>query len=283
MNIQLLNVDINGLRTLLGRSLSVSNSLDFSISSEYIKSSVSNDDQNFWKEWAMPTKGIFDAAQPFKDIKILFSNGVYFTNKFLGLFGNQKCTINIQCNEKNEAESFEIIGQTAFGTPLKANMRTTRYEMARDPMESELHEILFGDKHVITKFMVQPQVISEINKLRGLNAMADKPQSFVTFKGGDGVIKAFDSSFEFDIAEYDGAPFEAKFPKKSLSLIDREPQEISYAKSDEQGFDWFILRGQNAIVKSESIAMLMSSLATSDSAINDDIFDDDGGWGMGED
>lgn len=282
MNIKLLNVDINALRTLLGRSLSVSNSLDFSISSDYIKSSVSNDDQNFWKEWAMPTKGIFEAEQPFKDIKILFSNGVYFANKFLGLFGNQKCTIVITCNEKREAESFEISGQTSFGTSLKANMKTTRYEMARDPMEAELHDLLFGDTKVITKFVVQPNVIAEINKLRGLNAMADKPTSYVTFKGADGVIKAFDSSFEFNVCDYDGVPFEAKFPKKSLSLIDREPQEISFAKSDEQGFDWFILRGQNAVVKSESIAMLMSSLATADSTINDDIFADDGGWGMGE-
>lgn len=281
MNVKLSNVDVNALRTLIGRSLAVSNSLDFAISSEYITSSMANDDQNFWKEWAVPTKGIFDTADTFKPIKILFSNGVYFANKFLGIFAGQKCDINIVCNEKNEAESFEVIGKTTFGTPLKVNMRTTRYEMAKDPMEASLHDMLFGDTNVITKFTVTPSIISEINKLRGLNAMADKPTSYVTFKGGDGVIKAFDSSFEFNVGEYDGVPFEAKFPKKSLSLIDREPQEISYAKSTDDGYDWFILRGQNAVVKSESVAMLMTSLASEDSNINDDIFgDDDAGWGM---
>lgn len=282
MVINLKNVDVNAVRTLLERSLVVTNALDFSISSKFIKSSVANEDSNFWKEWVMPTKGLFESDE-FDDIKVLFSNGAYFKNKFLGLFGNQKCDINITYNQKREAESFEVIGKTSFNAPLKVNMRTTRYEMAKDPMEKELHDQLFDQKNAITTFDIDPSIISEINKLRGLNAMADQPVSFVTFKGADGLLKAFDSSFEFEIGEYNGAPFEAKFPKKSLALIDHEPHTIAYCNAEEFEFGWFIMTGKNAVVQSQSIAMLMTTLAGADGGIDDSIFgDDSSSWGMEE-
>ena len=249
MIISLKNVDVNALRTLFDRTLVVSNSLDFSISSSAIKSSVSNDDQNFWKEWAVPTKGLFE-SEAFEPIKVLFSNGAYFKNKFLGLFNSQKCEMNITCNEKREAESIEVIGQTSFGATLKVNMRTTRYDLAKDPLEDELKNELFDVKNAITTF--------------------------------DGVLKAFDSSFEFTVSEYKGEPFEAKFPKKSLSLIDSEAINIAYCHSDEIDFDWFIIKGKNPVVECQCIAMLMTSMADADGSINDDIFGEDNSWGMGE-
>lgn len=281
MVISLKNVDVNALRTLFDRTLVVSNSLDFEISSSSIKSSVANDDQNFWKEWAVSTKGLFESEE-FEPIKVLFSNGMYFKNKFLGLFSSQKCEINIICNDKREAESFEVTGKTSFGAMLKVNMRTTRYDLAKDPMEEELHNSLFDVKNAITTFDIDTNVIQEINRLRGLNAMADNPVSYVTFKGEDGVLKAFDSSFEFVIADYNGTPFEAKFPKKSLSLIDHEPVNIAFCKSSEFEFDWFIIKGKNVMVESKSIAMLMTTMAGADSAIDDNIFGEDNAWGMGE-
>lgn len=281
MIISLKNVDVNALRTLFDRTLVVSNSLDFSISSSAIKSSVSNDDQNFWKEWAVPTKGLFE-SEAFESVKVLFSNGAYFKNKFLGLFNSQKCEMNITCNEKREAESIEVIGQTSFGASLKVNMRTTRYDLAKDPLEDELKNELFDVKNAITTFDIEPNIIKEINRLRGLNAMADNPVSYVTFKGEDGVLKAFDSSFEFTVSEYSGEPFEAKFPKKSLSLIDSEAINIAYCHSDEIDFDWFIIKGKNPVVECQCIAMLMTSMADADGSISDDIFGEDNSWGMGE-
>lgn len=281
MIISLKNVDVNALRTLFDRTLVVSNSLDFCISSSTIKSSVSNDDQNFWKNWAVSTKGLFESAE-FDEVKVLFSNGAYFKNKFLGLFSSQKCEMNITCNDKREAESIEVIGQTSFGAPLKVNMRTTRYDLAKDPIEDDLKNELFDVKNAITSFDVEPNIIKEINRLRGLNAMADNPVSYVTFKGEKGELKAFDSSFEFKVSDYDGVDFEAKFPKKSLSLIDSEAINIAFCHSDEIEFDWFIIKGKNPLVESQCIAMLMTSLAEGDGSINDDIFGDDNSWGMQE-
>ena len=95
-------------------------------------------------------------------------------------------------------------------------------------------------------------------------------------------MKAFDSSFEFTVSEYSGEPFEAKFPKKSLSLIDSEAINIAYCHSDEIDFDWFIIKGKNPVVECQCIAMLMTSMADADSSINDDIFGEDNSWGMGE-
>ena len=281
MIISLKNVDINALRTLFDRSLVVNNSLDFVISSSLIKSSVSNDDQNFWKEWAVSTKGLFE-ADAFDPIKVLFSNGMYFKNKFLGLFNSQKCDVNITCNDKREAESFEVIGKTSFGASLKVNMRTTRYDLAKDPMENDLHDALFNVKNAITTFDIEPNIIQEINRLRGLNAMADNPVSYVTFKGGEGVIKAYDSSFEFEVSSYEGVSFEAKFPKKSLSLIDHEAINIAFCHSDDFEFDWFIIKGKSPAVESQSIAMLMTTIGSDEGSINDDIFGDDTSWGMSE-
>ena len=281
MIISLKNVDVNALRTLFDRTLVVSNSLDFCISSSTIKSSVSNDDQNFWKNWAVSTKGLFESAE-FDEVKVLFSNGAYFKNKFLGLFSSQKCEMNITCNDKREAESIEVIGQTSFGAQLKVNMRTTRYDLAKDPIEDDLKNELFDVKNAITSFDVEPNIIKEINRLRGLNAMADNPVSYVTFKGEKGELKAFDSSFEFKVSDYDGVDFEAKFPKKSLSLIDSEAINIAFCHSDEIEFDWFIIKGKNPLVESQCIAMLMTSLAEGDGSINDDIFGDDNSWGMQE-
>lgn len=280
MIINLKNVDVNSIRALLDRSLVVTNTLDFEISSKFIKSSVSNEDQNFWKEWCIPTKGLFESEE-FESIKVLFSNGVYFKNKFLGLFSGQKCDINITFNQKREAEMFEVIGKTSFNSAIKVNLRTTRYEMAKDPLEKEMHDKLFDQKNAITTFDIEPNIISEINKLRGLNSMADKPTSYVTFEGDNGILKAYDSSFEFEIGEYQGATFKAQFPKKSLALIDHEPHTIAYCTTDETEYSWFILSGKNAIVQSNSIAMLMTSLSSDASGIDDSFFSDDSqSWGM---
>lgn len=281
MIISLKNVDINALRTLFDRTLAVNNSLEFTVSSKSIKSSVANEEQNFWKEWAVSTKGIFESEE-FDDVKVLFSNGIYFKNKFLGLFNSQKCDVNITCNEKHEAESFEVIGKTSFGAALKVNMRATRYDLAKDPMEKELHDALFDLKNAITTFDIEPNIIQEINRLRGLNATADKPVSYVTFEGGNGVIKAYDSSFEFEVSSYEGEPFVAKFPKKSLSLIDHEAINVAFCHSTDFEFDWFIIKGKNPMVESQCVAMLMTPMASDDSSISDDIFGDDNSWGMGE-
>ena len=280
MNIILKNVDVNAFRLILDRSLVVTNALDFTISSDRISSSVSNDDQNFWKEWSIPTKGILETEQKFEPIKVLFSNGVYFKTKYLGLFGNQKCTITIQVNDRNEAENFVVEGQTSFGTPLTVKMRCTRYEMAKDKIETDLHDKLFDHNNSLVEFEVISSIISEINKMRSLNSMSDAPQAFVTFKGENGVLTAFDTTFSFEIGKYDGVDFEAKFPKKSLSLIDQEPHIFKYCKSSEFTFEWMLLESKHSFMKSESIAMLMTSYTAPANTIDDDIFGDDDGWGI---
>lgn len=280
MNIILKNVDMNAFRGILDRSLVVTNALDFTISSERITSSVSNDDQNFWKEWSIPTKGIFETEQQFEPIKVLFSNGVYFKTKYLGLFGNQKCDITIQTNDRNEAENFVVDGKTSFGTPLTVKMRCTRYEMAKDKIETDLHDKLFDHNNSQVEFKIVPSIISEINKMRSLNSMSDSPQAFVTFKGENGVLTAFDTTFSFEVGKYEGIDFEAKFPKKSLSLIDGEPHIFKYCKSPEFNFEWMLIESEHSVIKSESIAMLMTSFAASGDSIDNDIFADDDGWGI---
>lgn len=282
MNIILKNVDMNAFRSIFDRSLVVTNGLDFSISSEFIKSSVSNDDQNFWKEWQIPNKGIFETDTPFNEVKVLFSNGIYFKTKYLGLFGNQKCEITIQVNGNNEAENFVVNGKTTFGTPLTVKMRCTRYEMAKDKLDVALHDGLFNHANSQVEFEIAPSIIAEINKMRFLNSMSDAPQSYVTFKGENGVLTAFDTTFSFEIGTYSGIDFEAKFPKKSLTLIDNEPHIFKYCKNpDEYKFEWMLLVSKHATIKSESVAMLMTSFAASASNIDeDDLFDSGEGWGL---
>lgn len=273
------NVDVNAIQVLLDRSLRVNNSLMFEISGTEIKSSISNEDDNFWKQWSIPSNEIYESVEDFKPIKILFSNGGFFRKNFLGLYSGQKVDIDITVDEKNSATEFEVTGKTSFGTYLTTRLKATNYNLAKDPLGGEMQTKMFTSDtpQRVTQFDIEPNVWSEIGKLIGLSSMSDNPVAYIEFSGKDGKIEVSDTAFNFTMAEYDGEPFSAKFPKKSLSYLDDEPVTASLLVDPVQEYEWLIIESKHSSVESTCAAMLMKTL--SEDNISDDIFgDSDSGW-----
>lgn len=288
MIVSLKNVDISSIQVLLDRSLRVNGALKFEISSSEIKSSISNEDDNFWKEWKIPSNELYEAQADFTPIKVLFTNGMFFRRTYLGYYANQKVDINIHTNDANEATEFEITGKTTFGTNLTTRLKATNYRLAKSSIDENLQTKLFNTDtpHKVTSFDIEPNVWKEIGKLVGLSSMSDNPVAHIEFVGGDGKIEVKDTAFNFKMSDYNGEPFTAKFPKKSLSFLDDEPMSISLITDPQQGFDWFVIESKHASVDSVCAAMLMKSIGGSeliDETIDTagDLFgSDDMGWGM---
>lgn len=281
------NVDISAIQSLLDRSLRVNDALKFEISSDKLTSSISNEDDNFWKEWSIPAKELYESEKPFDGVKVLFTNGAFFRKTYLGYYSGQKVDLNIATNETGEATEFEIIGKTTFGTHLKTKLKATNYRLAKSSIDENLHQKLFTTEtpNKVTSFDIEPNVWKEVEKLIGLSSMSDNPVAYIEFRGKDGQIEVADTAFNFKMCDYSGEPFTAKFPKKSLSFLDSEPMTISLVTDATQGFEWFIIESKHSSVESVCAAMLMKSLG-GDSQISEEttageLFGEgDGGWNL---
>ena len=282
------NLDVSSLQVLLDRSLRVNSSLMFQISETQLLSSISNEDDNYWKEWSIPAEGLFewDGKAPEQPIKILYVNGAFFRKNYLDNYSKQKVSMKITVNEMNEATQIEVIGETSFKTVLKTNIKTSNYRLAKDALNEDTHNKMFSidSENKVTSFEVEPKVWAEVSKLIGLSVMSDNPLSYIEFIGKDGKIEISDNSFNFKLCDYSGSDFVAKFPKKSLSYLDNEPVTLYLNTDAVADIDWMIIESKHSSVKSLSACMLMKSLGLSEEMSQDggssDLFNDDSGWDL---
>jgi len=262
--IKLKKIDVNALKMLFSRSLSVSNLLGFSLSSEEIESLVSNDSDSFFKHWKTSTAGIFE-SETFEKIRVVIFNGSFFSKTVLPYFADSKdAEMHITVNEKNEALLIEL-----FGNGLQIKFKTARIEMSKDAqLTAEDYEKIFNFSDAFTSFTLSKDVISKIDHLKVINAASDNPVDYVLFKGHSGKLSASDTSFILDIGEYSGEDFEAKFNKQFLPLIDSEDHVVYYMKGDV--FDRFVMQSKHSSIVSYCSSILMKEIGLID-AMNDEL------------
>ena len=256
--ISLKMVDVNSLRMLFGRSLSVSNLLAFKLTSEQIESIVLNSSDSFCKHWKTSTTGIFE-SEKFDQIRVVVFEGSFFAKTILSYFSEYKETeIKITVNDAREALKIELISDM-----LHITFKTARVEMSKDSdLSSTEYDMLFNITNALTSFTLPAGIISKIDHLKAINSRSDEPVNFVKFEGANGVLECSDTSFKLKIAEYDGSPFSVKFNKQFLSLLDPEDHIVYVAK--EESFDKFVMQSKHAEIDSWCSAILMKDVSQLD-------------------
>lgn len=268
-------VDVNSLIELFNRGLSVNQILDFTLSSTSIKSIIENDQNTFWKDWETSTEKIFESDE-FKPLEILIYNGKFFVSNILPLFSKAPDTIvKLLLNDENQVYRLEF--DDAKG--LKIALNTTRLNLAPEKLSTSEHQVLFETDSAIASFELSYEILSKINKLKSLSyTTADMAAVSITFKAGNGEIRAFDGTFDLVVdTNYSGSEFEVQIDKRMLSLINSEDHMVYLCPTDYNGnnFDRFVFVSKLATIKSADVAILLKESDES-SALED--VDEDGGW-----
>lgn len=258
--IELRKVEVNALMALLSRSLKVSSILDFKLSSSEISSIIQNDATTFWKEWKTSTKGIFE-SEPFEEIEILIYNGSFFKDKVLPLFAkSQNMVMTIELNDENQPVRIHLNDPGV----LAITFPTTRLDLAQEKLTPEEHSVLFGIENATTSFELSVETLNSINKLKSLSySCGYKPVTAITFESKDGVLRAFDSTFDLIIANnFDGGDFSVKIDKGLLDLINSEDHKVYLCPTNfnDQEFDRFVFVSNHSSIEAVDVAILLKEV-----------------------